>query len=107
MQCLGSTEAFECALLQNAEELALRPGRECGHFVQDNGAVAAEFKAAKFTFDGACKSTALVSEEFAFDEIWRKTGTVDLQEGRIAARAEFVHEAREVIFACAALSGDQ
>jgi len=48
-----------------------------------------------------------VSEEFAFDEIWRKAGAVNLQEGCIAARTEFMHEPSEMVFARAAFAGDQ
>jgi len=62
---------------------------------------------AEFAFDGAGESAALVAEEFALHEIWRKAGAINLQEGCIAARAEFVHEACEVVFAGTAFAGDQ
>src|SRR6266850_4143740 len=106
-QSLGPAEAFEGALLQDAQKFALRPGRESGDLVENNRAAAAEFEAAKFALDGAGEGAALVAEEFALHEIWRKAGAINLQEGCIAAGTEFVHEAREVVFARAALAGDQ
>jgi hypothetical protein len=106
-QSLGSAKAFKRALLQDAQEFALCPSRECGDFVENNRAAAAEFEPSEFAFDGAGESSALVAEEFAFDQIWRKAGAINLQKGRIAARAEFVHEAREVVLARAAFAGDQ
>jgi hypothetical protein len=107
MERLGSTEAFECALLQDAQQFALRSIGKGGDFVENNRAAAAELEAAEFAFDSTGESAALVAKEFAFDEIWRKAGAIDLQKGCIAAGAEFVHEAREVVFAGAAFAGDQ
>jgi hypothetical protein len=104
---LGSAEAFKRPLLQDAQKLALGSGRKSGDFVENNRAAAAEFEAAKFALDGAGESAALVAEEFALHEIWRKAGAINLQKRCIAAGAEFVHEAREVVFAGAALAGDQ
>jgi hypothetical protein len=106
-ESFGAAEAFERALLQDAQEFALRSGRESGDFVEYNRAAAAELETAQFAFNGAGESAALVSEKFAFDEIGWQAGAVNLQEGRIAARAKFVHEPREVIFAGAAFAGDQ
>jgi hypothetical protein len=106
-QSLGPAEAFERALLQDAKEFTLRSGGKGGDFVENNGATAAKLEAAKFTLDSAGESAALVAEEFALHEVWRKAGAINLQKWRIAARAEFVHEAREVVFARAAFAGDQ
>jgi hypothetical protein len=106
-QRFGSAEAFEGPLLQDAQQLALRPCRKSSDLVENNCAAAAEFESAEFAFDSAGESAALVAEEFALHEIWRKAGAINLQKWRIAARAEFVHEAREVVFARAAFAGDQ
>src|ERR1700730_1442703 len=80
MQRLGSTEAFERALLQDAQQLALRSSGKGGDFIENNRAAAAELEAAEFALDGAGESAALVAEKFAFDEIWRKAGAIDLQK---------------------------
>ena len=106
-QSLGPTEAFEGPLLQDAQKLALRPCRKSGDLVENNRATAAEFEPAEFAFDGAGESAALVAEELALDEIWRKAGAINLQKRCVATGTEFVHEAREVVFARAAFAGDQ
>src|SRR5439155_25855127 len=105
-QGLRTAEAFECALLQNAQELALRARRERGDFIKDDGAVAAELEAAEFALDRAGKSAALVAEEFAFDQLRRKAGAIDFQERRVAARAKFMNQARDVVLTGAAFTGD-
>jgi hypothetical protein len=106
-QSLRSAEAFKRPLLQDAQKLALRPSRKSGDLVENNRAAAAKFEAAEFAVDSAGESAALVAEEFAFHEIWRKAGAINLQKWRIAAGTEFVHEAREVVFARTAFAGDQ
>jgi hypothetical protein len=105
MQRFGATEAFERALLQNAQQFALRSGGKGGDFVENNRAAAAKFEAAELALDRAGESAALVTEEFALHEIWRKTGAIDLQKGCIAAGTEFVDEAREMVFASATFAG--
>src|SRR6267142_352289 len=45
-QSLGSTEAFEGPLLQDAQELALRSGRKSGDLVENNRAAAAKLETA-------------------------------------------------------------
>src|SRR5713226_2246476 len=106
-QGFRASETFESALLQNSQELALRCGRERGHLIENDGAVAAELEAAEFALDGPGKCAAFVAEEFAFDELGRKTGAIDFQERRVAARTEFMNQAREVVFTAAAFTGDQ
>src|SRR5260370_13400079 len=106
-QGFRAAEAFERALLQNAQEFALRPRRERGDFIENDAAVAAELEAAEFALDRAGKSAALVAEEFAFDQLGRKAGAIDFQQRRIASRAAFTDQAREVILPAAAFPGDQ
>ena len=48
-----------------------------------------------------------MAEEFAFDELRRKAGTIDFQERRVAARAEFMNQPRDVVLTGAAFTGDQ
>jgi hypothetical protein len=69
----------------------LRFRRERGHFVEDDTAIPGELQAAKFSFDGAGERPALMAEQFAFDELLREAGTVNFQEGGVAAGAKFVH----------------
>jgi hypothetical protein len=102
-----AAEALKDALLQNAQELALRSGRQGGNFVEHDGAGAAELEASKFALDGSGEGAAFVAEEFALDELRRKTGAINFEEGRVAARPKFVNEAREMVLTGAAFSGDE
>src|SRR5438552_2966636 len=61
-QGFRATEAFKRALLQNAQELALRSGRECRDLIEKDGAVAAELETAELALHRAGKGTALVAE---------------------------------------------
>src|SRR5260370_40539389 len=106
-QSFRAAQAFERALLQDAQELALRSGRERGDFIEDDSAVAAELEAAEFAFDRAGKSAAFMAEKFAFDKLRRQASAIDLQEGRVATRAEFMNQAGEVVLAGATFTGDQ
>src|SRR6266849_8037235 len=106
-QGFRAAEPFERALLQNAQELALRSGRERSDFIENDGAAAAELEASEFALDRAGKSAAFVAKEFAFDKLRRKAGAVDFQEWRVAARAEFMNQAREVVLTATAFTGDQ
>src|SRR5712664_1020209 len=106
-QGFRAAEAFKRALLQNAQELALRSRRKRGDFIENDGAVAAELETAELALDRAGKSAALVAEEFAFDQLRRKAGAINFQERRIAARAELMNQAREVVLTGATFTGDQ
>src|SRR5207244_11663405 len=61
-QGFRATEAFKRALLQNAQELALRSGRECRDLIEKDGAVAAELETAELALHRAGKGSALVAE---------------------------------------------
>src|SRR5882757_3979162 len=107
MQRICASQPFECAVLQNAQQLALSFRRKRGNFIENNGAVAADFKPAEFTLDRAGEGSAFVPEKFAFDELRREAGAIDLQKRGVTAGAEFMNEARKVVFACTAFAGDQ
>ncbi len=68
---------------------------------------AAEFEAAQFALDGAGERAKFVAEEFAFHQLRRKAGAINFQERRVAARAKFVDEAGEMIFAGATFAADE
>src|SRR5260370_29487418 len=106
-QGFRASEAFERALLQNAQKFSLRSGRERGNFIENDGAVAAELETAEFALDRTGKSAAFVPEEFAFDQLGRKAGAVDFQERRVASRSELMNQAREVVLARAAFTSDE
>ena len=103
----GAAQALESALLEHAQELGLRGRRKRRDFIQHDGSRAGHFQPAELALDRAGEGAAFVAEQFRFDEFLRQAGAIDFQEGRIAPRAEFVDQAREMILAGAAFSGDE
>ena len=103
----GAAEALEAALFEHAQKFRLRGRGEGGDFVENDGAGAGHFQAAELAFDGSGEGAALVAEQFGFDQFLRQAGAIDFQVGRVASRAELVDEAREMVFAGAALAGDE
>jgi len=85
----------------------LRVGRKRGDFVENDCAGTTEFEAAEFAVNSACERSPFVPEELTFDERGRERGAVDFEKGRVAARTEFVNEAREVVFAGAGFASDE
>ena len=90
---------------KHAQELALRV-RERGDFVEHDSAGAAKFETAELAIHRSGEGAAFVAEKFALHQLRRKTSAINFQEGSVASRAEFMNEAREIIFAGAALSGN-
>src|SRR6185437_510411 len=56
---------------------------------------------------GAAESAFFVAEELAFDEIFRKSGAIDIDEGTLFAGRELVDGAGDQFLADAAFAGDQ
>ena len=102
-----AAEAFKAALFEHAQKFGLRGRGEGGDFVENDGAGAGHLQAAELAIDGSGEGAALVAEKFRFDQFLRQAGAIDFQVGRVASRAELVDEAREMVFARAALAGDE
>jgi hypothetical protein len=85
----------------------LRSRRKRGDFIENDAAVAAHLESAKLALDRAGESAAFMAEKFAFDKLRRKAGAIDFQERRVAPWAKFMDQARKVVFAAAALAGNQ
>ena len=60
-------------------------------FVENNRAAAAQLEAAQLALHGAGEGAAFVAEKFALHQLRRQAGTINFQEWRVAARAEFVY----------------
>ncbi len=104
---LRAAETLESALLKDAQQFCLRVGREGRDFVKDDGAGTAKLEAAEFAFDGSGEGAAFVAKKLAFNEGGRKGSAIDFEKRRVAPRAEFMNEARKMIFAGAGFSGDE
>ncbi len=96
-----------CRSSSTRKKFRLRGRRKRRDFIQHDRSRARHFQAAEFALDRSGKCAALVPEQFRFDQFLRQAGTIDFQEGRIAPGSEFVDQARQMILAGAALSGDE
>src|SRR6266478_1166385 len=96
MHSVSVPQPLECALLQHAQQLALRRRRKCRHFVQHNGPVAAKLKSSELALDRAGERPTLVAEQFAFDKLRRKACAINLEKWRVAPRPQLVNHPRQV-----------
>jgi len=95
---------IEGALLQNAQELALGASRKGLRLRRGQLCRCRQVRSGQLALDRAGEGTALVTEEFRFRrdlaEGWRNRS----QKRCVATGTEFVHKAREVVFARAAFA---
>src|ERR1700687_4003282 len=106
MQSFGAAEPFEGAFLKDAEEFGLRRVGKRGNFIEDDGAVAAQFQAAELALFRAGEGAAFVAEEFAFDKFLREAGAIDFEKRGVTPRTKFVDHAREIILAGTAFASN-
>ena len=84
---LATADAFELALLEDAEEFGLELRGEFADFIEEDGAAGGGFELAGFAFDGAGEGAFFVAEEFAFEETFAEDGAVEGEEGAFGAVA--------------------
>ena len=102
-----AADAFEFALLQHAQQLGLDAGRNFADFIQQNGAAVGQFKAAFAFVQRAGEGAAFMAEKFAFNQVFRDGGAVDLDERRAGAGAVAIKRAGDQFLAGAAFALDQ
>ncbi len=103
----GGAEAFEFMFLQNAKKFRLQFEWDVADFIQENGATVGEFEAANFLRDGAGERTTFMTEEFAFEQAGRDSGTIDFDESAFAARTQIVDGASDELFAGAGFAENE
>ncbi|EDT38258.1 hypothetical protein BamMEX5DRAFT_5957 [Burkholderia ambifaria MEX-5] len=104
---LARADRRHLALLQHAQQLDLRGQRQVAHFIEKQRAAIRGFEPARLAVDRAGERTALVAEQLAFDQCFRKCPAVDSDERPVVALAQRMHEARDQLLAGAALAGDE
>src|SRR5882762_3640126 len=103
----GGAQAFEFMFLQNAKKFRLQFEWDVADFIQENGATVGEFEAANFLRDGAGERTTFMTEEFAFEQAGRDSGTIDFDESAFAARTQIVDGASDELFAGAGFAENE
>ena len=94
-------------LFEDTQKFGLNAGRQCGHFVEHDGAVARHFQASGLARFRAGERAALMAEELGFDKLRGKAGAIDFQECGVAAGALLMDPARQMILSRAAFAGDE
>ena len=102
-----ASDALKFAFLQDAEELGLDLRGDFADFVKKNGAAVGQLETAFALVERAGERTLFVAEEFAFNEVFRDGGAVDLDEWSIGPRALAVEGAGDEFLSGAAFAGDQ
>ena len=107
---LGALRAdgLELAILENAQQLALKVERRVADLVEKDGAAAGDGEASAPVVDGAGERAAHVAEQLGLEQSLGKRGAVDRHE-RLARRCgeRCVDRARDELLARAALAADQ
>ena len=99
-------DAFEIALLQHAQQLALQFQRNFADLVEKQRAAVGEFEPADAVAHRAGEGAADVAEELALEQFARDRRAVDPDQRPVAAAARLVDGARDQFLAGAGFAGD-
>src|SRR5208337_653529 len=100
-------QAFELALLQDAQQFGLELERNLANLIQEDRSPIGQFKAADALRDGAGKGAALMSEELAFQQPGGDGGAVQLHEGARMPHAQVMQSAGDQFFSRPSLAIDK
>ena len=104
---LGAADALEGLLLEDAQELHLRAGREVADLVEEERAFVRLLEAADAPLLRAGERTAFVAEEFALQKIFRDGGAIDGDERCLRPVAVLVEGAGDEFLAGAGLAANE
>src|SRR5208337_3018652 len=104
---LRTSQPFELALLQDAQQLGLELKRNLANLIQEYGSPIGQLKAADPLRDGAGEGAALMSEELTLQQSRRNGGAVQFHEGTGMPRAEIMERTGNQLFARPRLAIDK
>jgi hypothetical protein len=99
--------AFELPFLQDPQQAYLHIQPDGADFIEKKRALVGQFELAQLFLDGTGKGPFFVTEEFAFDQIGRNCGAVDLDKGLLGPMAVVVDGVGHQFLAGAAFPPDQ
>src|SRR5205823_5193133 len=100
-------QTFELALLQEAQELGLQPGRQVADLVEEQRAALGGLDAAGLIAHRARERALRMAEELTGQELLRQGGAVDGDERAVAPLALEMHRARQHALAGAARAAEE
>src|SRR5258708_22502726 len=103
----GAAHSLELALLEHSKKLGLKLQRHVSNFVEEQRSTIGQRKTAHVRTNSAGESSALVSEEFAFQKTGGHRRAVHLDEVPAASRTELMNRSGDHFFAGSRLAGDQ
>ena len=104
---LGAADAFERMPFQHAQKLGLNRLAHLADFVEHQRAAVGRFELADLAFGRAGERTALVAEQFAFEQRLGQRGAVQADKRALLARAGIMHRPRDEFFADAAFAANR
>jgi len=93
----AAADAFELAVLECAQQLALLELAELADFVEEEGSARGAFEAADALCDGAGKAPAFVPEELAVGQVGRQCRAVDVDERAGATGGRVQHPSGDAL----------
>src|ERR1700730_1427426 len=96
-----ATESFKFLLLQNAQELRLKLGRNVCDLIEKERTLVRQLKSPELLSDSTGKGASFVSEELGFEQSGGNGGAIDLHERTVAARTEIVKGPGDQLFTSA------
>src|ERR1700728_3099876 len=97
----------ELLVLQYVEQLGLQRRRHLADFVEQNRSPVAQFELARFGMSRPGKSSVLVAEQLAFQQVGGDGRAIHFQERAVSPRRELVDQASQHFLAGAALAQEQ
>src|SRR6266478_7398293 len=103
----GAAHSLELAFLEHSKKLGLKLQRHVSNFVEEQRSTIGQRKTAHVRTNSAGESSALVSEEFAFQKTGGHRRAVHLDEVPATARTELVNRSGDDFLAGSGLAADQ
>src|ERR1700746_1118691 len=85
------SQTLKLLLLQDPQQLGLQSQGQISDFIQKEGPCIGHFEAAHFLSESPSERAFLVREEFAFQQVKRNGGAIQLNERTSAASADVVN----------------
>ncbi|RMS55849.1 hypothetical protein ALP64_203691 [Pseudomonas syringae pv. actinidiae] len=106
---MGLVGAYSLKLtaLQYTKQGGLHGQRQFADLIQKQRAGAGHFKFTQPIFDGSRKGASDVSEKLAFNQVLRKRGAIDRDEGFVRSRREIVQPLGNQFFTYSGFAGNQ
>ena len=95
---LCAAQPFKFMFLQNPQQFGLQFEWDVAHFVEKQGSLIGSLEPAGLAHYGAGKCSLLVPKELALEQAAGNGGTVQLNEGLTASRAQIVNGAGDKFF---------